>query len=56
VLTAALVLVALLVSLALIRLVAGWRSRPLEVVREEPEWPSTIFTSTARKKRDRWWP
>jgi len=52
-LTVLLVIVALLVSLALLRLVSGLRSRRLEVVREEPEWPSTIFTSTARRKGER---
>jgi hypothetical protein len=55
-LAAVLIVAAVLASLALLRVVAGVRSRPLNVVREEPEWPSTIFTSTARRKRDRWWP
>src|SRR5215210_2381365 len=55
VLIAVLVVVGLLTSLAFLRLIAGVRSRPAEVVREEPQWPATIFTSTARTKRDRWW-
>jgi hypothetical protein len=54
--TVLLVIVALLVFLALLRLIVGLRSRPLEVVREDPEWPGTIFTSAARRKGDRWWP
>jgi hypothetical protein len=53
-LLAVIVVVAVLASLTLLRVVAGIR-RPLEVLREEPDSPIVPFTSTARRKRDRWW-